>query len=254
MFKIEDLKTILFFDVECVSEYSSLDNLRLHNPKMAELWEKRCVFLRKLEKYGNENKTDDELYFEKASLHHEFSKPVAVSIGRIIPELSGIKIVVENKGSFDEKELLQEVADAFTLIATKSNNKFVLGGHNIKRFDIPFLVKRLLINGIEIPEMLNVFNKKPWEIKHVDTSEIWSCGVYQDQFTSLDLIATSLGIETPKDDIYGADVNNVYWNENNLERIKTYCGKDVFTVAKVLLKMSNFDLNNVTVVDSNKTK
>ena len=96
----------------------------------------------------------------------------------------------------------------------------------------------MLINGIKLPKILNIAGKKPWEINHLDTMELWKFGDYK-SFTSLNLLATVFGIPTPKDDIDGSDVARVYWEEKDLKRIVNYCQKDVLTVAQLLLRMQN---------------
>ena len=116
------------------------------------------------------------------------------------------------------------------------NNKF-LCAHNGKEFDFPYICRRLIINNIPIPAVLNMSGKKPWEVQHLDTLELWKFGDYK-SFTSLNLLAHTLGIQTPKDDIDGSMVWKVYWEEKNIERIVTYCLKDVITVAQIFLRMN----------------
>jgi uncharacterized protein YprB with RNaseH-like and TPR domain len=111
----------------------------------------------------------------------------------------------------------------------------LLCAHNGKEFDFPYLCRRILINSLEIPSLLNIVGKKPWEVNHLDTMELWKFGDYKN-FTSLELLAATFNIPTPKDDIDGSQVWSVYWNEKDLERIKTYCQKDVVTVAQLILR------------------
>ena len=121
------------------------------------------------------------------------------------------------------------------------NNKWCFTGHNIKEFDIPFLCRRILINNLNIPRFLNFQNMKPWDTPVTDTLHLWRFGDYK-HYTSLKLLAASLGVPSPKDDIDGSQVGEVYWQENNLERIVFYCQKDVSTVANVVLRFKNMDL------------
>jgi uncharacterized protein YprB with RNaseH-like and TPR domain len=123
---------------------------------------------------------------------------------------------------------------------TTGEPKF-LCAHNGKEFDFPYLCRRLIINGLPIPAILNIAGKKPWEVSHLDTLELWKFGDFK-SYTSLNLLAHTLGIPTPKDDIDGSKVWEVYWKEKNLQRIITYCQKDVITVAQVFLRMQGESL------------
>ena len=118
---------------------------------------------------------------------------------------------------------------------TMNGEEKFLCAHNGKEFDFPYLCRRLIINGIPIPAILNTSGKKPWEVCHLDTLELWKFGDFK-SFTSLNLLAHTLGIPTPKDDIDGSKVWSVYWNDKDLKRIVNYCQKDVITVAQILLK------------------
>ena len=133
----------------------------------------------------------------------------------------------------DEKQLLQDFS---VLLNEHFNQKeHLLCAHNGKEFDFPFLCRRLLINGLKLPKILNIAGKKPWEINHLDTMELWKFGDYKN-YTSLNLLANIFNIPTPKDDIDGSDVARVYWENNDIQRIATYCQKDVITVAQLLLR------------------
>lgn len=139
----------------------------------------------------------------------------------------------------DEKNLLVE----FSSLLNKHYNKkeSLLCAHNGKEFDYPFIARRILINGLKIPALLNIAGKKPWEVNLLDTMELWKFGDYKN-FTSLNLLAAIFNIPTPKDDIDGSDVSRVYYEENNLDRIASYCQKDVLTVAQVFLKFKGEQL------------
>jgi uncharacterized protein YprB with RNaseH-like and TPR domain len=136
-----------------------------------------------------------------------------------------------------------ELLNDFCKMVTKhfNNPDDLLCAHNGKEFDFPYIARRCVINKIAMPEMLNTAGKKPWEIKHLDTMELWKFGDYK-SFTSLDLLAASFNIATPKDDIDGSQVWKVYWEENNLERIQLYCQKDVITVAQLILSFRGENL------------
>ncbi|MCT4624544.1 MAG: ribonuclease H-like domain-containing protein, partial [Schleiferiaceae bacterium] len=145
----------------------------------------------------------------------------------------------------DEKILLQEFAD---IVTQHFNTPYhLLCGHNAKEFDFPYIGRRMLINSIQIPDTLNLAGKKPWEVQHLDTMELWKFGDYK-HYTSLKLLAALFDIPTPKDDIDGSQVGAVYYNDNDLERIRIYCEKDTLTVAQLLLKYQGLPLitdNNI---------
>jgi DNA polymerase elongation subunit (family B) len=128
-----------------------------------------------------------------------------------------------------------EVLQGFIDILNKQPKELVLCAHNGKEFDFPYLCRRMLINGLSIPKQLQIAGKKPWEINHLDTMELWKFGDFKN-YISLNLLATVLGIPNPKDDIQGSDVHWVYWQEKDLKRIQTYCQKDVLTTAQILMK------------------
>ena len=135
----------------------------------------------------------------------------------------------------DEKALLEDFVT--TMKGWVNDATRAICGHNAKEFDIPFIARRLLINGFRLPAMFNISGKKPWEINHLDTLELWKFGDYK-HFTSLELLAAVFGIPTPKDDINGSQVGQVFWMDGDLERIATYCQKDVLTTARLYLKLT----------------
>lgn len=240
MYNQKQLSEMVFFDVETAPKYANLDDLQSNEPKMAELWQKRCEYLRKRFEENSEM-SDQELYFEKAALHPEFNRIVCVSFGRLSFKEDPITFkpvpscTIKSYSSFNEKEVLEGIHKVFSKF-----NKFNFTGHTIKRFDIPVICKRLLINEMSLPSTLMVHNLKPWEMPFVDIAELWSFGAWQEGFTSLELLSTSIGLDTPKDDIRGEDVARVFWVEKDLNRIVTYCQKDVLATANVLLKLSGF--------------
>jgi 3'-5' exonuclease len=140
----------------------------------------------------------------------------------------------------DEKKLLEDFISTINQMH-QTGNKWCFAGHNIKEFDIPFICRRLLIKGLPIPHYLGFQNMKPWDTNLVDTFQYWRFGDYKN-FTSLNLLAASLNVPSPKDDIDGSMVGDVYWQEKNLERITIYCQKDVVTVANIILRFKNLPL------------
>jgi hypothetical protein len=241
MYTQSEIQKMVFFDLETASTYSTLDELEFANPKMAELWCKRCEYLRSR---FDENKdmTDEQLYEAKAALTPEFSRIICASFGRITfsedPIIGSIpSLIIKSYSSKEESEVLAGINKVFTSFAA-----YKFTGHNIKRFDVPMMCKRLIMSGVQLPKGLQVQNLKPWEMPFIDTSEIWSFGAWQEGFTSLDLLATSLGLDTPKDDIKGDQVGEVFWKEKNLARITEYCEKDVLATTQIILKLSGLPI------------
>ena len=236
MYTQDELKGLLFFDLETASEYESLSVLEIEKPAMAKLWIKRCEYLRSRWPEDNGEKSDAELYVDKAALVPEFNRIVCASFGRLEFDGNTPSMTIRSYYGESETEILdgiEKVALAFV--------KYKMCGHNIKRFDIPVMCKRLLINGYSLPPYLQVHNKKPWEMPFVDTSEVWSFGAWQEGFVSLELLMTSIGMDSPKDDIRGEEVSGVFWNDKDYIRIAKYCEKDVYALAQALLKLSGKD-------------
>lgn len=226
----EQLKPILFIDIETVTMTASYEQL---SKPMQELWQKKA---KNIKKDNDQNSDAASLYSDKGGIFSEFSKVVCIGIGSLV--------FVENEWVFrltsiadnDEKVLLNnfsEVLRRFEAI----HKDFKFCGHNIKEFDLPFLCRRFIVNEILLPNALKIQNKKPWEIMHQDTLELWKFGDFKN-YTSLALLAEILGIPSPKDDIDGSMVSSVYWQEGNLKRIANYCMQDVLTSAKVFLRLS----------------
>jgi DNA polymerase elongation subunit (family B) len=221
---LEQLKfnNVLFLDVETapiVYKYRDLSD------KTKTLWDAK---FRPDRFRDQENQTPESMY-NKAGIYAEFSKVICISAGFFNEDTFRIKSFCGH----DEKVLL---ADFSALLNKHFNRKeHLLCAHNGKEFDFPFLCRRLLVNGLKLPKALSIAGKKPWEVNHLDTLELWKFGDYKN-YTSLNLLAHIFDIPTPKNDMDGSDVARVYWEEKNLERIATYCQKDVITVAQLLLR------------------
>lgn len=215
-----DLQKILVLDIETVPQYSSFDKVPGH---FAELWDQKTKYQRR------EGETAEE-YYPRAGIWAEFGKIICISIGVFTKTDSQTGLRVKSFAHDDETILLRDFID----LLNKQPSSLLLCAHNGKEFDFPYLCRRMLINCMQIPKQLQISGKKPWEIPHLDTLDLWKFGDYKN-YTSLNLLAAVFGIPTPKDDIAGSDVHRVYWEENNLERIKTYCQKDVVTTAQLLV-------------------
>ena len=225
MLKKINLENILFLDIETVAQHEHFSEL---SDSWKSLWEAKARNLKK----ENEDDTAEAIY-NRAAIYAEFGKIVCISCGYFHTENGKQTFRIKSYYGDDEAKLLREFCD----LLNKHFNKPVhsLCAHNGKEFDFPYVSRRCIINGVSIPEILDVQGKKPWEINNLDTMELWKFGDFKN-FTSLNLLAAALGIPTPKDDIDGSQVYHVYYKEKNLPRIVTYCQKDVITIAQVVLK------------------
>lgn len=220
-----NFSNILFLDIETVSQVSTYDEL---DAEWKELWDHKTRYLIK----NPEAETSETLY-PRAAIYAEFGKIICISCGCIQGTGEDRKLVIKSYSGDDEKQILKEFAQMLQGWSGTSD-KF-LCAHNGKEFDYPFLCRRMIINGVEIPEVLKISGRKPWEVRHLDTMELWKFGDYK-SYTSIKLLAKVLGIPSPKDDIDGSMVNAVYWQEKNINRIVEYCQKDVVTLTQVLLR------------------
>lgn len=233
---MEFLKQILFLDIETVPvvpEYGRLTEV-LQNE-----WAKKAKYLK-----SNivENSEPSMLFEEKAGVFSEFAKVVCIVVGSLQQQGDKWSLRLKAIANDNEKQLLQDYKDVINRFSGYYPN-LQFCGHNIKEFDIPFLCRRMLINGIRLPDSMNLSGKKPWEISHHDTLDMWKFGDYK-HFTSLALLAEILGIPSPKDDMDGSMVGQVYWQDKDLQRISKYCMQDVLTSARVFLRLKGItDIN-----------
>jgi 3'-5' exonuclease len=238
-----DLRKILFIDVETVSQTAELCNL---SDEMQEHWIRKAS---RIYPGPNADKelTPEESYSGRAAIFAEFGKIVCISVGVLQNHEHGeVGIRLKSYTGHDESQLLQEFSTLLNEHYPDAGKSF-LCGHNIKEFDIPYICRRMIVNQIPLPGIINISGKKPWEIKHLlDTMEMWRFGDIKN-FTSLDLLSSILGIPSPKDDIDGSMVGKVYWEDKDLDRIALYCEKDVVTVANVFLK-----LNHLALIENDK--
>lgn len=226
MLDLSQLDKILFLDIETVPEVYHYTDLELETTKLFDA--KNARFL-------TEDKTKEDVYNEKAGIYAEFGKIICISVGFVHQSATGRSIRMTSFAHEDEETLLRQFV---RLLENNYNTpKHLLCGHNSKEFDIPFICRRLLIHGIRLPNVLNLAGKKPWEIQHLDTMELWKFGDYK-AYTSLALLCHVFKIPTPKDDISGADVARVYYEEHNLDRIRIYCEKDVVALIQLFLRMN----------------
>lgn len=228
---------ILFLDIETVPRHSSYADM----PEgWKALWNKKADNL-----IRDKEKENAETIYNKAGIYAEFGKIICISCGVVNTSGNEKKLTLKSFYGDDEKILLQDFCE---MLNKWEGPARVLCAHNGKEFDFPFIIRRLIINGLAIPSLLQLTGKKPWEIPHIDTLELWKFGDYKN-FTSLNLLACTLDIPTPKDDIDGSMVWRVYWQDKDLERIVTYCQKDVITVAQVYLRLAGEKLIPVENVE-----
>ena len=219
------LENILFLDIETVPEtqhFSDLDETK------QGLWEHKSQYQRK------EEFTAEEFY-DRAGIWAEFGKIICISVGYFKSQ-GDIRTFRVTSFYGEETKTLKDFKNL--LITHFSQTKHLLCAHNGKEFDFPYIARRMIINNIELPYKLNLFGKKPWEVPHLDTLELWKFGDYK-TYTSLKLLTNILGIPSPKDDINGSEVGTVYYKEKNIQRIVTYCEKDTIAIAQLLLRFNN---------------
>jgi len=226
-----NFNNILFLDIETVSQYETYNHLP---DDWKELWNLKAGIINR-----NKEEETSESCYPRASIYAEFGKIICISCGYLQGNSEDRKMIIKSYCGHDEKKLLTEFADMLQKWSGEAEK--YLCAHNGKEFDYPYICRRMIINGIEIPEALKISGRKPWEVRHLDTMELWKFGDYK-SFTSLKLLAKVLGIPSPKDDIDGSMVGHVFWEEKNLERIAEYCQKDVVTVANVMLRFKNLPL------------
>lgn len=233
-----NLPNLLFLDIETVAQHAAVEQVPA---EWRALWETKAETLLR----NREGETTDSLY-ARAGIYAEFGKIICISCGVIQGAGAARKMTIKSFFGDDERILLQEFAAMLSQWGAKANR--LLCAHNGKEFDFPYLCRRMIIHQIPLPELLQISGKKPWEIPHLDTMELWKFGDYK-SYTSLNLLAHALGIPTPKEDIDGSKVGQVYWEEKNLKRIVTYCQKDVLTAAQVFLRIIGEPLLNTGQVE-----
>ncbi|MFK8302496.1 3'-5' exonuclease [Capnocytophaga stomatis] len=223
-----NLEDILFLDIETVPLFEDYEEL---SQIEQELWEEKTKYQRK------DDFTAEEFY-ERAGIWAEFGRIVCISVGYFSFRNDQRTFRVTSFFG-DEVKILKEFSQLIDQHFSRPNK--LLCAHNGKEFDFPYITRRMIINNIRIPQKLQLFGKKPWEVPHLDTLEMWKFGDYK-HFTSLKLLTHVLGIPSPKDDIDGSQVRDVYYNEKDIDRIVTYCEKDTVTVAQVLLRFRGEEL------------
>lgn len=222
------LDNILFLDIETVPEE---ENFKLLDQEKQYLFESKTHYQRK-------DEFTPEEFYDRAGIWAEFGKIICISVGYFTTK-GDIRNFRVTSFFGEEATILKDFSN---LLNNHYNQpQHLLCGHNAKEFDFPFIARRMIINQIEIPSKLNLFGKKPWEVPHLDTMELWKMGDYK-HFSSMRLLTKVLQIPSPKDDIDGSEVAYVYYVEKDIDRIINYCEKDVIAVAQIFLRFRREDL------------
>lgn len=219
-----DRSNVLFLDIETVPETYEHHQL---SEETQLLWEEKT-------RYQRQDESPEDFY-RKAGIWAEFGKIICISVGYFVPVTRDTQFRIKSFTG-QEADLLKEFKSLLQQHFNKKNQR--LCAHNGKEFDFPYIARRMLKHQIELPDQLQLFDKKPWEIPHLDTLQLWRFGDYK-HYTSLKLMAHVLNIPSPKDDIDGSQVSKIYYEDQNLERIVEYCEKDTLTVAQLFLRLRN---------------
>ncbi|CAI8300706.1 MAG: Uncharacterised protein [Flavobacterium sp. SCGC AAA160-P02] len=223
------MTNVLFLDIETVPQKQFWSDV----PKTTkELYAQKTAYQRK------ENISSEDFY-ERAGIWAEFGKIICISVAYFTEREKHRYLRVHSFYGDHEKQILLDFKKLLDTHFNKSTH--LLCAHNGKEFDFPYIARRMIIHQIELPSKLNLFGKKPWEVPHLDTMEMWKFGDFK-HYSSLQLLTSTLGIPSPKEDIQGNDVARVYYKEKNIERIVRYCENDTIAIAQLLLRFNNDQL------------
>jgi hypothetical protein len=239
-----DFSGLVCFDLETTSSHRTLSDMGSENPRMIDLWERLCDKRRKAgDERFLESMDNEEAYYNNAGLYPEFGKIVNASFAMYDPNTDPGTIYVTSVGGTNEHGIIEASNKMF-------NKSSWLAGHNVKGFDVPFFSRRAFINRIHPSENIDCSTKKPWDVRIIDTQEIWKFGSFSHSYTSLDLLTTSLGLESPKLEHFGAHVSKLFWEDGDFDEIAMYCEGDVISTLKVLIRFNdvNTDLKGINVV------
>lgn len=226
-----DLKDILFLDIEtvaCTDNFSALDE------RLKVQWSRKASFLKR-----EEGVTDEQLFHQRAGIYAEFGKIICIAVGKFTTNETG-EPALKTKAYYGHNEHIV-LSEFKSMVERLDPERTKLCAHNGKEFDFPYLSRRMLVNGIALPAVLNLSGRKPWENPHLDTLEMWKFGDYK-HYTSLDLLAAIFNISSSKNGMDGSQVNAVYYKDKDLERIKNYCISDVVVLAQLYLRLKGLPL------------
>ncbi|MCQ2376006.1 MAG: 3'-5' exonuclease [Salinivirgaceae bacterium] len=237
--KIKD-ENIIFIDIETVGQHPTFADL---NNTEQRLWERKMQW--HIEK---DNTTAAEIY-NRAAIWAEFGKIVCISIGYIFTKDNCKTLRIKSFYGHSEREILLGFK---TMIETRFNkSQYLLCAHNGKEFDFPYISRRMLVNGIRLPKILDYAGHKPWEVRHLDTLDLWRFGDYK-HYTSLELLSSIFGIDSPKEEMDGSQVHEFYWQNDNLTAIAEYCQRDVITICQLMMRYKGqplIDSNNIEITE-----
>jgi DNA polymerase elongation subunit (family B) len=235
----KQLKDILFIDIETVSQESHFDFL---DDRLKKLWLKKASYLQ-----NNETLSDEEFYLKRASIYAEFGKIICIGVGGIFfDDNQEPTLRVKMISGESEADILKQFK---TIVEKhKAGTRLLLCAHNGKEFDFPYICRRMLVNSIELPKVLQISGKRPWEIPHIDTLDLWKFGDYK-HFTSLDLLACIFGLPECKSEVSGDKINHLYYVEKDMGKIERYCAEDVKVLTQLYMKMNNWALINETHIE-----
>lgn len=220
---------ILFLDIETVPAYPAFQEAP---GQIQTLWEKKSMYLKR------EEETPESLY-QRAGIYSEFGRIICISTGMIGVQDDRRIFRIKSFYQQGEKELLESFAGVINRLSQK--REIELCAHNGKEFDFPYIARRMVIHGIGLPDLFDIAGKKPWEVKHLDTLDLWKFGDHK-HYTSLNLLAAVFNLESPKSDLDGSQVAHVYWHEQDMARIVEYCRRDVITTAQIMLKFKGQEI------------
>ena len=228
----ENINKLLFLDIETVGVYKDTDIMSTQNPQLFQIWESTGVDYFKRRYPEDSSLESNELFVKRSALLPEFGKIICVSIGFIMED-GELKL---DSYYGDEKDILSKLS---TLLMRVEKLGFILCGHNVKNFDLPYIAKRMLINGINIPNILPSYKIKPWESKVLDTKEVWNFNSFKG-LSSLELVCALLGIPNPKDnEVNGSNMHIYYYNNNDMNKIVEYCEEDVKSTIHIIKKLNS---------------
>lgn len=219
-----ELQNILFVDIETVPQFPNYEQLPENIKKH---WDKKSQYI------SRNDETAEEIY-NRAGIYSEFGKIIVIAFGYLRKSDDNYALIIKSLSNNNENILLSQ----FNTLLDKyfNTDNHYLCAHNGKEFDFPYIARRSIVNNIKIAKILNTQGLKPWETRYLDTLEMWKFGDYK-HYVSLDLLTQIFNIDSPKDDIDGSMVNEIYWKENDLQRIELYCRKDVVALAQVFLRL-----------------
>jgi predicted PolB exonuclease-like 3'-5' exonuclease len=235
MYTKEEIKSMLFIDIETTSGFKTLDELKESHPELISFWDRKEKFIR-AEDVELRDAESSDIYFQKASLTAEWGRIVCISVGQIKFDEDDVPFM--QKKSFygsDEKELLVDFVNFMSQVFFKAPG-IKLVGHNIKGFDLPYIIKKSILYSLELPRQLHLHKVKPWENCLIDTYEVWKAGGWSS--AALAHLCLLLGIKNPKDDMNAGEVGAAFY-AGRIEEIKNYCEEDIEAAGSLMLKFAN---------------